>query len=44
MLYLNFNNPDKGQVSLNILKCLRHDLTKLIDYADSLDWDKKGKS
>jgi hypothetical protein len=25
MLALNFNNPDKQQVSLNILKCLKFD-------------------
>lgn len=41
MLMLNFNSPDKGKVSLNILKTLRHDLTALIDFADSLDWAKK---
>ena len=36
MLLLNFNNPDKGIVALNILKCLRHDLSSMIDYGDSL--------
>ena len=38
MLLLNFNSPDQGRISLNILKCLNHDLSKAISYADSLQW------
>ena len=38
MLLLNFNSPDQGRISLNILKCLNHDLSKAIAYADSLQW------
>ena len=35
LILLNFNNPDKGKVALNVLKCLRHDYQALIDWADS---------
>ena len=35
MLLINFNNPDKSQVTLNLLKCLRHDLGKAINFLDS---------
>ena len=35
LILINFNNPDKGKLALNLLKCLKYDYQALIDYADS---------
>jgi len=32
MIALNFNNPDKAEVSKNILKCLKFDYARAINY------------
>ena len=42
MLFMNFNDPDKGRVALNMLKCLRHRMDAIISYVDSLH-EEKGK-
>ena len=42
LILINFNNPDKGKLALNLLKCLKFDYKALIDYADSYHQPENG--